>query len=204
MSATDKKSLYEDLKDLFGKKAAEVDETDDESDAGDAGQKGDSPDPDDDAGQKQPDGDDDASPVEDLVMALADELDADPEELMAAIDAAAKESDGEDDEDDDDDDDVGQDADDGDTVTIDFAKKAEEHGLVTEETLDAKLSDLRDDVGEKLQETLEESVDEIGQKMRETSTPNPAAGSFQDAEDFDSHLERITAGSGWTNSDGGE
>lgn len=206
----DKKSLYSELRDFFGKKAEEADEADGESDTDEqttesAGQKGTDDEPEADADQKQ---DPDAEDVEDdLIAALAEHKDVDPSELRAALDNLGQSADDvppEEDDDEEDDEDVGQDADDDaetTEVSIDFGAKAEEHGLVDEDTLDQKMDELRDDLlddfGQKLAEENEEAVAEIAQKMQSGATPSPAGGSFQDAQDFESQIQEAADGEGW-------
>lgn len=156
----------------------------------------------DDAGQKEEDDEGDGNTVEDLVNALAAELDADPDDLMQALGQAADDED-EEEEDEDDEDEGGMKADE-DTEsddTEDFGAKLEEHGVVTEDDLGEKLDSLQEtiveDVGAKLAETNQEAVEEIAQKMESGSTPNPAGGSFQDEQDFDEHLQEVAEKEGY-------
>lgn len=163
----------------------------------------------DDAGQKE---DDDETATEDLIVALAEDMDVSPDEVQQALASITQSADDEEDEmeedDEDEDDEDGQKADDdedesagGETVTIDFGEKLEEHGVVTEDELGEKLEEYRetivDDVGAKLAEANEEAVEEIAQKMQSGDTPNPAGGSFQDAEDFESHVSEVAEKEGW-------
>lgn len=162
-----------------------------------------------DAGQKQPEdggdgnGDDDA--VDELLNALADEMGVPVADLRDAVGGVGQNSDDEEDDDEpedgmktetDTDDDAGTDEDD-----FDFGAKAEEHGLVDDETLDERLEDTReaivDALGQKLAETNREAVEEIAQKMDSETTPTPAGGSYQDAEDFEDELEAVAEGDGW-------
>lgn len=187
----DTNGLLRRMGDALRQKADEEEQTDE-------GQKADE------EGQKQPpEGDDEGNTVEDLVRALADELDEDPDALMAALGQAAddEEEEEEDEEEDDEEAMKADEEDSGNEVNIDFGAKLEEHGVVTEEDLGEKLDGVResivDDLGEKLAERNKEAVEEIAQKMETTDTPHPAGGSYQDQEDFESHLDEITDGEGW-------
>lgn len=212
MSSTDDETPdAETLLERLGQKLTGGDDSD-ESNESETGQKEEP-----DADQKQPpDGaDPDNDEVrEDLIAALAEEYNADPAEVREAVaQLAGDDMDGGDDEDDEGEDDAEQETSDGDEsneINIDFGAKMEEHGVLTEDDLDgfvteddlgSKLEDLQesivDDLGQKLAETNEEAVEEIAQKMQTGTTDSPAGGSFQDEQDFDTHLEEIASGDGW-------
>lgn len=80
-----------------------------------------------------------------------------------------------------------------------FEEKLDEHGVVTEEKLEAKLEEQADAVSEKMADIVEGSVpdaSDIAEKMETGGTQDPATGSASDQTDYAEQIKEAAGASG--------